>query len=867
MAKTPRKLVHWALDTSLSDLGSPFSTASSSDADSTSSLQYINAQLVSHGFTYKPGLSLDGTSKEDADKVVKCLLAMLSQRIDDMSRTEELSTKIRTLSYDHERLQSMYRAATEKAANAEREASLHKSRLANVTRTLQTAEAAHKQTNLELQRTRTALQGVRTSHAAEIKKIEKEKERALDRWNKLADQQLKLGSVPSGIRFSNAEVVEASDVQLRGKGKGFLEVAAEQAQEARDALFDENRKLRGMLLSTVNEIQRLLHNAKSITAVEPLQEPPVITTVNLFPMSSIEAANSKFTSLLSGLRGAMETLAEPAVAASTVTPAAESKDKGMENGPTMKDKQEIVRLTGAVNTLRKQLQDSQRQTETYAAQVQELFDKLAAEERSAKAREPSVDLMTGPALDEERERLNKRSEELEEDRRKFTEAALKLGKEKATERIKLLEEKRAWQVDVMLSHLPPTPDPPPEADTESAVLPEPVIVVEPPRHSSPRKSAARPVHSPRKAVPVGGGKRRAVRRSMGGAASSGPLSPKGKSRVIPAFETEVIPPSPSFTGPPAFKTTLSTVPGPSQLQLPPAFVLPPPSPAAQLPPRETLLSATLIPSSTSDDAYIPNPPAATISKSCPDTGLSAGTVSTSEKTLTNAPAGSQEAAPAPASQELALPTTPGRRPFPLAKPLAQRMIHAYSPAKPSPLSRILMLANSPGSPPGPALKMPPLSEDESSPDVSPTPVDGAGGRNVPSTRAQLPGISLAAELGLPVEDEDENPLLDKKPKSKTYILDKARMKPSSSRSRAAVPEKENTKRSKAGVTSGKSLVGSRVITRDPTKASKLSAKTAIAPTAPSGPLPVRKAGPSRGGPRRVPIDSAEAAPVPRAWKG
>ena len=49
---------------------------------------------------------------------------------DDMNRTEELTTKIRTLSYDHERLLSMYRDTTERAANAEREMNLHKSRLA-----------------------------------------------------------------------------------------------------------------------------------------------------------------------------------------------------------------------------------------------------------------------------------------------------------------------------------------------------------------------------------------------------------------------------------------------------------------------------------------------------------------------------------------------------------------------------------------------------------------------------------------------------------------------------------------------------------------------------------------------------------------
>jgi outer membrane murein-binding lipoprotein Lpp len=51
---------------------------------------------------------------------------------DDLSRTEDLTTKLRTLSYDHERMSSMYRAASDKSANAEREMNLHKSKLAYV---------------------------------------------------------------------------------------------------------------------------------------------------------------------------------------------------------------------------------------------------------------------------------------------------------------------------------------------------------------------------------------------------------------------------------------------------------------------------------------------------------------------------------------------------------------------------------------------------------------------------------------------------------------------------------------------------------------------------------------------------------------
>jgi hypothetical protein len=83
MMQTPKKLVHWAQDFSAYSLGSPFSdtSSSSSSLSSTSSIQYVNSQLVAHGFTAQPGLAFDGLSNADSDNIVKCLLSMLSQRV------------------------------------------------------------------------------------------------------------------------------------------------------------------------------------------------------------------------------------------------------------------------------------------------------------------------------------------------------------------------------------------------------------------------------------------------------------------------------------------------------------------------------------------------------------------------------------------------------------------------------------------------------------------------------------------------------------------------------------------------------------------------------------------------------------------
>ncbi len=79
---TPKKLVHWDTDSpSLSNFGSPFLNGTyDSSVDATSSFDFINSQLVAHGYIAPPGVSLAGISNEDSMRLAKCLLAMLSQR-------------------------------------------------------------------------------------------------------------------------------------------------------------------------------------------------------------------------------------------------------------------------------------------------------------------------------------------------------------------------------------------------------------------------------------------------------------------------------------------------------------------------------------------------------------------------------------------------------------------------------------------------------------------------------------------------------------------------------------------------------------------------------------------------------------------
>ncbi|KAH9893346.1 Afadin and alpha-actinin-binding-domain-containing protein [Cubamyces lactineus] len=882
---TPKKIVHWALNASLSDLGSPFSDTGSSDScTSTSSLQYINSQLIAHGFTHGSGLSLDGLAKEDADKVVKCILGMLSQRIDDMSRTEELTTKLRTLSYDHERLTSMYKAETEKAANAEREMNLHKSRLNATMKSLQFSENAHKHTTAELQRTRTTLHALRATHQTEIKKLDKEKERMVDRWSKLSDAQLKVGSLRAGLACANLDVVEASDVQIRGKSQTFLDVALEQAETARKELLEQNRKLRGVLLSAANELQSVLHAVRSAGDTDPIDEPSPLSHITLFPNPPAEDADETFTSMFRSLR---ESLAQRTDRRATPCKCSHKTSSSPGHTDTVtKESAEIERLQAVVDKLRLELEDAQKQAAASATQVQELFDRFAEEQTAAKCPtgDVSMDIMIAPARDEERQRLDERFKELEEERRRFTEAAVRLGKEKAAleaERLKFLEEKRSWQVDMMLAELPPTPAP-------GASMPTPIVRPAPgptaPLHISPRRSSRKlksKVASPRKT--------RVSRRSSSFAAVAlGPASPKAKQKVAPPFETEVIPAAAeagrSVTASPSrqmpeFKTSMAASPVPPPPFLPGSFVLPPPSPAASLPSRDGG-GTPLPPIPPLPKLEIPPPAENSSPDESMDTSTDLPTPSTSSAESRVSGPSSKPQPPAP------VPKTPGVRPFPMAKPFAARMIHAYSPVKPSPLSRILMLANSPDSPEGTQLA--PLPESPSEDAV----MQSAAPSNPEPIR------SLAEELG--VSEDDDSPLRDKPPKvaepqgmkrkagpseperhaptSRATAKDKGKGRAEAqssqgSRARAGSSlEKENVKRAKlANGASGAKAASSTQDTRrtrstaaaKPTSSAAVPGTRARSTTAGSS----SKVAPRpKGGPRRVPVGSAEAASVP-TWRG
>lgn len=83
---------------------------------------------------------------------------------------------------------------------------------------------------------------------------------------------------------------------------------------------------------------------------------------------------------------------------------------------------------------------SHKQALTHVNETQAMFDKFSRDHRQEKRvmKDMSIELMSAPLKDEERARLENLRKELDDERLKFTEATIKLGKEKTALEVRVI---------------------------------------------------------------------------------------------------------------------------------------------------------------------------------------------------------------------------------------------------------------------------------------------------------------------------------------------------------------------------------------------------------------------------------------------
>jgi hypothetical protein len=124
-----------------------------------------------------------------------------------------------------------------------------------ITKDLTSVQTAHNRTSVQLAQTTSANAALRAASAADLRKREQDVARLKERWQKLAGEQAKLGTVGSGIVCSNwAVAVNDQYVGVRGEGEEAAEGAMRDAIEARERLAEANDEFREVFVKLINVV-------------------------------------------------------------------------------------------------------------------------------------------------------------------------------------------------------------------------------------------------------------------------------------------------------------------------------------------------------------------------------------------------------------------------------------------------------------------------------------------------------------------------------------------------------------------------------------------------------------------------------------
>ncbi|KAG8752001.1 hypothetical protein FRC12_012164 [Ceratobasidium sp. 428] len=431
--QTPsKKGVRWAFDVS----NSPFGGAAepSTPETSTSSLAYVNSQIIAHGFARAP-LDLSDLGRDEQNRVVKCVLGMLSQRVDDMTRAEDISTRLRTLSYEHERLGNMLRAAKSQVIQAEKETEAARTKANSLTKDLASATTAHTRTSAHLAQQTSAIAALRAASTADARKREQDVARLKERWQKLASEQSKLGSIGSGLICANWAVVDGNEQYVGGGGGGeeVGEGAMRDAVEARERLTEENDVFREVLVKILGVVGEHLKEREvkdvKIPSAAALFQPP--------------ATEDDAGPALNAYRILRDLVHHLAISTSTTSAAHDEEERALARSKAEEHRVEIRAWEQRVDNLEREvarLTGELAASNDFAEKGRILIEQMANDRKVLQKNVEEHAAGETAALAAQRQ-------ELEDERAKFTDAAIRLARERSefeAERLQYAEEKREW---------------------------------------------------------------------------------------------------------------------------------------------------------------------------------------------------------------------------------------------------------------------------------------------------------------------------------------------------------------------------------------------------------------------------------------
>ncbi|CAG8705935.1 15826_t:CDS:10, partial [Funneliformis caledonium] len=420
---------------------------------------YLNQQLDIYGYP-APLNFLDNNEDNSVNNVVECVLSLLQDLQRASGSQEELNDKHRRLQSDYDLTCLNNKGLKNKIEINEREIDLLKSKILKVENELKCELEKLRLTKDELTKTKLNLQYTKTQAVHEVKKRELEYTRFKEKMQKLLNDSYRKANIglqivnpiskPLKRRLSSSNYNDHVLSRKHNKSDAdmFKQIVAD-AEAREKELLQENSKLRKLLFDVQNHVSTFVESHAQLgdeyeTSIDPelanLQAPdsynPKAARFRLPFEMFANNIEEEIKELLLALQCEWENRPANMVA--------EFETKVEENR----------QLQLEIDSLRNQLAEAATFVEEAQIMINNFIESGFQEGQGEFKLNVSGNEITLPEYDELDENLQLKRNQLNQERKTFTESLIRLGKDREQilkERIEFEQEKRAWKT------LHPTP--------------------------------------------------------------------------------------------------------------------------------------------------------------------------------------------------------------------------------------------------------------------------------------------------------------------------------------------------------------------------------------------------------------------------
>ncbi|KAJ1971654.1 hypothetical protein H4R35_005136 [Dimargaris xerosporica] len=420
-------------------------------------LQFLNHELTAFGFPAPIRLP-EGFDEENA-QILQCITALLQQRQRDVDYREEVDDKYRRLMSEQETLLHNMTKLRNDMEAVERTLDSTKSKLSISEASLKDLNEKHRNVKEELKTAKNNLQYTRTQYTHDLRKREQDKTRMNDKMQRMAADKFKASKM--GLQMLNPFVKEKTLLSKdKVKDKELIDIVLANYEEREQELLDEIEMMRHSMYDlyvAIAEAKQSNANDGNAPDPEPTDDgsgadgPRVYREKVFLPYELVkQRMGTDVKQLVDDIKDDWQSFTQR----SQLPPPADPAVLAEKDRKITSLEAQIALLEEKVASYKKVIDEQNRVIEMSLNPV------LNQRRRDSGLVGMQMQDSDADSVADERNALQRQKELLEEERRKFTEAAIRLGKEREelrNEKEQFEREKENDQVHALLKNLPSTP--------------------------------------------------------------------------------------------------------------------------------------------------------------------------------------------------------------------------------------------------------------------------------------------------------------------------------------------------------------------------------------------------------------------------